>query len=141
MSGASEQMNGQVIFSLSEPQYIGSVSFSDDEYCFFLDATTHLYRRSFPSIRPSVHPSVRLSVHPAAGPSQVIFKRRKSSLLSVGNLSVINDNVTMSDEGVVASYVPRVCSLRRKDQIFSSLIGHLLFFCAFFPNFYGVLFC
>ena len=42
----------------------------------FLDATTHLCKRSCPSVRRSVGPSVRRSVRW----SRVIFERRKTSL-------------------------------------------------------------
>ena len=66
------------------------------------------------SIHWSIGPSVRLSVHPSASPSQVIFKHRKSSFLSVGNLPVINDNVTLTDDGVVTRYVTRGSYLGRR---------------------------
>ena len=54
-------------------------------------------------------------------------------------LSLINDNVTLSDDGVVASYVPRGSSLGRRDRILSSLIGHLLFLFSFFVHFSALL--
>ena len=43
----------------------------------FLDATTHLYKRSCPSVRPSVRPS------------RVIFERRKSWILSMKSPQMI----------------------------------------------------
>ena len=42
-----------------------SLSSAHSENLFFLDATTHHYKRSCPSVRPSVGPSVRRSVGPA----------------------------------------------------------------------------
>ena len=43
----------------------------------FLDAPSHLYMRSCPSVGPSVRPSVRRSV----GPSRVIFEGEKYAIL------------------------------------------------------------
>ena len=49
-----------------------------------LDATTHLHKRSCPTVGPSVRPSVRWSV----GPSRVIFERQKTLFLRVKILSM-----------------------------------------------------
>ena len=70
----------------------------------FLDATTHLYKRSCPSVRPSVRPSVGLSVRRSVPcyfrtTNMANFEDKKSSN------DVIN-NDTISDDEVVASYVP-----------------------------------
>ena len=66
----------------------------------FLDATTHLYKRSFPSVGPSVRPSVRRSVPCYFRKAKIMdFDDEKSSY------DVI-DNSTMSDDEVVASYGP-----------------------------------
>ena len=70
----------------------------------FLDATTHLYKRSCPSVRRSVGPSVRPSVRPYVPcyfrtMNTAAFDGKKSS-----NDIIIND--TISDDEVVASDVP-----------------------------------
>ena len=53
-------------------------------FLVFLDATTHLYKRSCPSVRPSVGPSVRPSVRM----SRVIFERRIWPFLKVKGLQM-----------------------------------------------------
>ena len=55
----------------------------------FFDATTHLYKRSCPSDRPSVRRSIRRS--------RVIFKRRKSRFLSLEKLRMTNNNNNNDD--------------------------------------------
>ena len=49
----------------------------------FLDATTHLYKRSCPSVRPSVRRSVHRSVGLSVRLSRVIFERRIWPFLKV----------------------------------------------------------
>merc|ERR1719259_1054259 len=48
----------------------------------FLDATTHLYKRSCPSVGPSVGPSVRPSVGPSVRPSVPCYFRTTKNVLS-----------------------------------------------------------
>ena len=62
----------------------------------FLDATTHLYKRSCPSVGPSVRRSVPCYFRKT---KIVDFEDRKSS-------NDIINNATMSDDEVVASYGP-----------------------------------
>ena len=66
----------------------------------FLDATTHLYRRSCPSVHRSVGPSVRTYV-PSYFEQRIwpFYEGKKSS-----NDIIINDR--MSDDEIVASDVP-----------------------------------
>ena len=66
---------------------INNATMSDDEVVAsygpprsLLDTTTHLYKRSCPSVRPSV------------GPSQDIFERRKSRFLRLEGLQMTNNN-------------------------------------------------
>ena len=66
------------------------------------DATTHLYKRSCLSVRPSVHPSVRPSVHL----SRVIYKQRIWPFEGKKSSSDIKSNDTMSNNEVVASDAP-----------------------------------
>ena len=74
----------------------------------FLDATTHLYKRSC----PSVCPSVRRSVGPSVGPSvrrSVPCYFRKTKIVDFVDEKSSNDlinNATMNDDEVVASYGP-----------------------------------
>ena len=77
----------------------------------FLDATTHLYRRSCPSVRRSVRPSVPCYFRKA---KIVDFKDGKSSN------NIIN-NATMNDDEVVASYGPPRSLL--------TLLNDLAFYC------------
>ena len=59
----------------------------------FLDGTTQLFKRSCPSVRPSVRPKLFLS-------SKIeVFNCEKTSILQ-------NNNDTMSDGDIVVSYVP-----------------------------------
>ena len=68
---------------------------------FFSDATTHLYKRS----RPSVHPLIRRSVSPSVRP--VLFSKDKYGRFERNRSSndIVN-NDTMSDDEEVASDVP-----------------------------------
>ena len=66
----------------------------------FLDATTHLYKRSCPSIRRSVGPSVGPPVlRYFRATNMAVFEGKKSS-------NGIINNGTMSDDEIVASDVP-----------------------------------
>ena len=47
----------------------------------FLDASTHLYMRVCPSVRPSVRPSVGRSIRPLVGPSVRRFVVRPAFFL------------------------------------------------------------
>ena len=78
------------LFLLFQPSFLLSSSFSFLFIFFlslfppsflFLDATTHLYKRSCPSVRRSVRPSVR--------PSRVFFERRKSWILRIESPQMI----------------------------------------------------
>ena len=62
-----------------------------------------------PSVGPSIRPSVRRSVRRSVGPSVPrYFQTLKIEVFECGKSShVINNNDTMSDDEVVASYVPR----------------------------------
>ena len=59
----------------------------------FLDGTTQLFKRSCPSVRPSVWPKLFLST------KIEVFNCEKTSILQ-------NNNDTMSDGDIVVSYVP-----------------------------------
>ena len=60
-----------------------------------------------PSVRPSVGPSVRRSVRRSVRPSVPrYFQTSKIEVFECGQSSNIIDNDTMSDDEVVASYVP-----------------------------------
>ena len=65
----------------------------------FLDATTRLYKKSRPSIGPSVGPIVRPSV-------PRYFQILKIEVLEFGKSCNTKNNDTMSDDEVVASFVP-----------------------------------
>ena len=65
-------------------------------FFFFLDATTHFYKRSCPYVRPSV------------GPSAPCYFR-KTEIVDFEDRNSLNDiinNATMSDDEVVTSYGP-----------------------------------
>ena len=73
-----------------------------------LDATTHLYERSCPSVRSSVRPSVRPSDRPSVRPSVPCYFR-KTKIVDFEDRKSLNDvinNATMSDDEVVTSYGP-----------------------------------
>ena len=57
----------------SPPSSPSSFTSSSSSSNFFLDATSHLYKRSCSSVRPQV----RRSVGPSVGPSRVIFEGEK----------------------------------------------------------------
>ena len=65
-------------------------------FSVFLDATTHLYKRSCPSVGPSVGPSVPCYFRTT---NMAVSEGKKTS-----NNIKIND--TKSDDEVVASYIP-----------------------------------
>ena len=67
----------------------------------FLDASSHLYKRVCPSVRPSVGPSVRRSVRPSVRPSvrNPFFPNSRKRLFSAAEMDGIDLAVTRGEEG------------------------------------------